>query len=60
MVMQYSSGQVLVIVREIEDADQISVRIDVDPIKDWLYGSHSKPLRALRSMHTSHILNPGH
>ncbi|KAK3620767.1 hypothetical protein LTR56_020756 [Elasticomyces elasticus] len=49
MVIQYSSGQVLDIVREVEDADQISIRINVDPIKNWFYGSHSKPERVLRS-----------
>ncbi|KAK4901951.1 hypothetical protein LTR49_027136 [Elasticomyces elasticus] len=49
MVIQYSSGQVLDIVREVEDADQISIRINVDPIKDWFYGSHRKPVRVLRS-----------
>ncbi|KAK5682823.1 hypothetical protein LTR17_027366 [Elasticomyces elasticus] len=49
MVLQYSSGQVLDIVREVEDADQISIRINVDPIKNWFYGSHRKPERVLRS-----------
>ncbi|KAK5705831.1 hypothetical protein LTR17_021311 [Elasticomyces elasticus] len=48
-MIQYSSGQILDIVPEDEGSHHISVRIDVDPIKHWFYGTRRDPIRDLRS-----------